>query len=103
VSIDPAGTAGMVVDKVLSDDVVRIVFDTFRTTRDTSAADDVNEQLAVNQVRIRLFLARRSIANPSLIISRMLDTVVSMRAKLSKSWVDQDAGLLGSSGIDLPY
>lgn len=103
VAIDSAGTAGMVVDKVLSDDVVRIVFDTFRTTRDTNAADDVNEQLAVNQVRIRLFLARRSIANPSLIVNRMIDTVVSMRAKLSKSWVDQDAGLLGSAGIDLPY
>lgn len=94
---DPApdnGTAaiyyGMVVDKVLSDNVVRIVFDTVRTARPADAGDAAGlgtavatfikqEALDVNTVRVRLYLAARTRGNN--LAHQLLETTTTMRAR----------------------
>jgi type II secretory pathway component PulJ len=68
-------TMGMKVDRVLSDNCTRVVFDTFRT----------DPALTVHQVRMRAYLARVSYVDPNLVLSRIADTVVAMRAKVSEA------------------
>lgn len=99
------GNDGMVVDKVLSDHVVRIMFDTYRTVDKGSAQVT---SLDINQIKIRIFMARRSNANKDLLISKVFETVVAMRAQNSardKDFQSQDAGsnstFLGKAGIGL--
>ena len=46
---------GFVVDKVLSDDVTRIVFDTYRT----DPRSDKQGRVGLNEVRVRLYMASR--------------------------------------------
>ena len=99
------GDDGMVVDKVLSDHVVRVVFDTYRTV-DKGAAEVVS--LDINQIKVRVFMARQSNINKDLLISKVFETVVSMRAQNSsrdKDFQSQDAGsnstFLGKPGIGL--
>lgn len=88
----------MVIDKVLSDDVVRVVFDTFRTV--DAGAPQVTT-LGINQVRVRLYLARRQVTNPDVIISRLVETTLSMRARSSGGDMDRISGTLGTTPIGL--
>lgn len=90
----------MVIDKVLSDDVVRVVFDTYRTVDEGSAQVTA---LGINQVRVRLYLARRQVTNPDVIISRLVETTLSMRARSSGGDMDRISGTLGTTPIGLVH
>lgn len=81
---------GMVVDKVLSDNVMRIVFDTVRTARPADSGDATTlgpasaalikqDALDVNTVRVRLFLAARTSGDR--LAHSLLETTVTMRAR----------------------
>jgi hypothetical protein len=78
------GAFAMVVDKVLSDDVVRVVFDTYRTTND----------LDVNEIRVRLCLAKRQVSNPDVIIFNTVASVLSMRSRYSVTDRGNDRSIL---------
>lgn len=91
-------TVGMVIDRVLSDDVVRVVFDTYRTV-DAGAAQVT--ALGINQVRVRLYLARRQVTNPDVVVHRVVETTLSMRARSSGGDMDSIAGTLGSTPIGI--
>jgi type II secretory pathway pseudopilin PulG len=98
---------GMVVDKVLSDHVVRIVFDTFRTVDAPGASGAVVTTLDINQIKIKVFMARRSTANNDVIVKQIFETVVSMRAQnsahdKSSSDAGSNGNLLGTSPVGLP-
>lgn len=86
--------SSMVVDQVLSDDVVRIVFDTYRTTGALG-------QLGVDQVRVRLYMAKASSGRfgRATVISHVVDTTLTMRAKNSDPLRSIDATQLGASGL----
>lgn len=87
----PVPTYGMKVDRVLSEHVARILFDTFRT----------DSTLDVNQVRVRIYFARPSVADPKLVLFRTIDTVIGMRAKVSEANREDDQFMLtGSCGFD---
>jgi hypothetical protein len=73
---------GMKIDRVLSDDVTRVVFDTFRT----------DASLDINQVRVRIYLARQSVSQPELVVYRVADSVVALRAKVSDADRTDDIG-----------
>lgn len=91
--ITPLGNAeGMRVDQVLSDDVVRIVFDTFRS----------DDTLDVNQVRVRLYLARRQVSNPDVVIHRVVESVIAMRGRISRGDRESDLQFLVQN-VQLPY
>lgn len=85
-------TEGMRVDEVLSDDVVRVVFDTFRT----------DDALDVNQVRARIYMARRQVTNPDVIVYRMVETVIAMRGRISRGDRENDLQFLIQS-VSVPY
>lgn len=85
---------GMVIDKVLSDDVVRVVFDTYRTVNNLA-------DLGLNQVRVRLYLARRQVTNPQIVIHRVVETTLSMRARSSGGDMQRIFATLGSTRIGL--
>jgi len=103
------GDVGVVVDKVLSEDVVRVVFDTYRTvdhtTRNVDATSDVAEQVApsVNQVRMRLYLARASARDPAVVVRRRVDTVFTMRTKNHPDANAAARAFLGPRGADFQY
>ena len=69
--LNPASTSVMVVDEVLSDHVVRVVFDTART----------DNALSFNQVRARIYLARTSVARQDTFLTRVIDQVYTLRAR----------------------
>lgn len=69
---DAAPTRFLVVDQVLSDEVVRVVFDTFRTDPD----------LLINEVRVRLYLARVSaFSGHDQVVTRTAEAILLMRAR----------------------
>ena len=78
-----AGATGMKIDRVVSDHVVRIVFDTFRT----------DEALDVNQVRVRVSLLRENLRRPGTFYAHAIDCVLAMRARISRR--DDDFTRLG--------
>ena len=82
---------GMVVDSVLSDDVTRIVFETFRT----QPAGTINP-LAINQVRMRVFLARlvETSNGGGGVVKTTIDTVVNMRARNTAPQLVEDTALV---------
>ena len=71
--ISSTGTYGMMVDEVLSENCVRVVFDTART--DTT--------LALNQVRARIYLLRRSNADLNTLVRQVVEIHVTMRSRNS--------------------
>lgn len=89
---------GLVVDKVLSDDVVRIVFDTYRTVDEGQARVST---LDVNQVRVRLFLAKRQVSKPDVVLSKIATRILGMRARNSAGDVTAITTTLGVSPIGL--
>lgn len=93
-------TYRMLVDRVLSDDVTRIVFDTYRTV-DFGATEVTT--LGVNQVRVRLFLARRQVTNPSVVVSHVVEAIVNMRARSSQSDIKANSDALGTAPIGISH
>ncbi|MCX8039325.1 MAG: hypothetical protein RMM29_00380 [Planctomycetota bacterium] len=89
---------GMVVDRVLSDHVVRVVFDTYRTV---DAGANTVTTLSVNQVRVRLYFARPLATDPRVLISRVVETTLAMRARSSGYDIDQIFNTLGSQPIGI--
>jgi hypothetical protein len=85
------GNAGMVIDQILSDDTVRIVFDTYRTTTD----------LEVNEVRVRIYLARGQTSDPALLIRRTVECILTMRGKSSPVDRANDLSMLHDRTNDL--
>ena len=107
VCISRSGADGMVVDEVLSDNVVRVLFDTYRTV-DPGATEVTS--LDINHVKVRIYMARPSIQEPGVIIRRMFETVISMRSMNSAYDKDFSQGdtksissRLGRTGIGIPY
>jgi len=101
-----SGSYYMEVDKVLSDNVMRAVFDTFRTVDE--GASTVTS-LDYNTVRVRLYLARRVLASTDgAVLTRIIDRVFTMRAQNSEPdkdplATDSNASVLGTSAIGLPF
>lgn len=93
-------TYKMVIDRVYSDDVVRIVFDTYRTIDQGSAVDEVRT-LAPNQVRLRLYMARRQTTNPSVINSRTYEAILGMRSRSASAEVEAIATALGNQPVGI--
>jgi type II secretory pathway pseudopilin PulG len=67
------GTYGLMVDDILSEHCVRVVFDTART--------DVS--LAINEIRARVYLLRRSLVDPTLLVKHVIDLHATMRSRNS--------------------
>jgi len=93
--------SALIVDKILSDDVVRVVFDTCRSVADRS--------LALNEVRVRLFLARPSSRRSEVVLSRIATFTVILRTNNNATANEAAAGILGGDmtqnllGVDFPY
>lgn len=91
----------LIVDKIISDDVVRVVFDTCRSVADRS--------LALNEVRVRLFLARPSSRRSEVVLSRIATFSVILRTNNNATANELNASILGGDmtqnpvGIDFPY
>jgi hypothetical protein len=92
ISTLPSGNGfGMEVLEILSDNVVRVVFDTFRT----------DSTLDVNQIRMRIYFARQSMVNPTTVVRQVKELLFTMRTKNSYSDVGTDLGLISPSvGFD---
>lgn len=71
ISADATNTYGMRVEEILSENVVRAVFDTARTDRN----------LSLNQVRARIYFLRKSEHDADLYARQILDVVFAMRAR----------------------
>lgn len=69
------GDSVMKIESVLSDNVTRVVFDTCRT----------DHALLLNQIRARVYLARKSAVKPEVIVTQVLDQVFAMRARNSQA------------------
>ncbi|HYE04534.1 MAG TPA: hypothetical protein VEL07_03345 [Planctomycetota bacterium] len=80
--ISSSGGFAMVINRVLSDNVVRVTFDTART----------DPTLDVFEVRVRLYLARAQKSNPAIVIRRLVESIVLMRAKSSEADRAADLG-----------
>lgn len=101
----PDGAAGampsvMVVDRVISDKVDRITFDTFRT----DAQDDPNNPgtmisgLEINQVRVRLFLSKKGSVDIGATQKLVIEATVSMRSTSDTNAINDIMGQLGDGG-----
>ena len=98
ISRSPGGSTfdrGVVVDEVIAEHVVRVVFDTYRTVDDGS--------LALNEIRMRLYLARPSTRNPSLILMRRADHIFTMRTSNNTDANEANEAILGTSGVDFQF
>ncbi len=87
------GGWGMKVDKVLSEDVTRVVFETYRQATD----------LAIDQVRLRLFMARKFGDTRESVLGQTISTVFTMRGRNSVTDMQTDATTLGTTRIPISY
>lgn len=90
----------MRIDRVLSDNVVRIVFDTFRTV-DVGASEVTT--LSPNQIRVRLYMARRQTMNRDVVISRISESIIGMRSRSSSADVSAIQSTLGTTPLGVPH
>lgn len=95
----------MQVERVLSDNVVRAVFDTVRTV---DAGQASVSTVDFNYVRVRLYFARRSPVELDQTLSRVVDRAFAMRAQNSANdkdpqVSDSNAAVLGTGAIGIPY
>ena len=88
----------LVVDRVLSDNVVRITFDTYRT--DLLLTSDAG-RLDVNQVRVRIYLARLDRIQNT-VLTKVVSTTLTMRAKNTETQRADDLVLLGPNRPGFP-
>ena len=92
ISADTSSGWAFIIDDIISDNVVRVAFDTYRTDR-YAPTDDGN--LDINQVRVRVFLARPDQVQ-HLAMKRLLTFTVTMRAKSAEQQRIDDSILLGT-------
>jgi hypothetical protein len=85
-----AVTSDLVVDRVISDKVDRITFDTFRS--DTAGA------LEVNQVRVRVFLSKLPSGSLGPPTHRIVEATLGMRSTSDSGALNTLTPLLGSGG-----
>ena len=102
-----AGDHRMRVEAILSDNVVRAVFDTVRTV-DADTGPTVITTLDYNTVRARIWFARVSQANAAQVETRLVERVFTMRAQNTANDKDpqvpgSNASILGTNPIGLPY
>lgn len=94
--ISESGSTCLVVDRVLSDHVMRICFDTYRTLVNVGSAE-------INEVRVRLYMGAR--ADTGTTITRLFETSVCMRARntqADKEGSDNSvAAILGDASVGL--
>jgi len=96
--IPTANTYGMRVDRVLSDNCVRIVFETSRTEpRPVGQAG-----LGAYDVRVRLYMARQSSVKSELVFYRIIEAVLTMRGRTGEVDRANDSVKIGTP-IDLTY
>ena len=89
-TVTTSKTVYVIIDRVLSDSVVRVVFDTART----------DPNLRINQVRIRLYLARR-VEGSDMGIFRRLECLATLNSRSSNPDMTNDLSALGS--VPFPY
>jgi type II secretory pathway pseudopilin PulG len=105
---DTAATGNfyMQVDQVLSDNIVRAIFDTYRTV--DAGATEVTT-LDYNTIRVRLFFARLPpAAAPETVMYRIVDRIFTMRSQNSERDKDpqetnSNASLLGTDPIGVRF
>lgn len=85
ISYDEITHRAMVVDRVLSDNVVRVLFNTFRH----------DSALSVNQIRMELYLAKRTAVDPQITRYRKVETVFHLGTRNGSSDLAYDAEALG--------
>ncbi|MCK6487016.1 MAG: prepilin-type N-terminal cleavage/methylation domain-containing protein [Planctomycetes bacterium] len=112
--ISDDGTYGLVVDRILSDHVMRICFDTFRSVSSLSSADRtafpaVNDfnGFDINQVRVRLYLGARATAGTGATVTRLVETTLAMRGRNTQTDKNSEsndsiAQILGTDAVGLP-
>lgn len=93
--ISRAGDRAVVIDEILAEDVVRVVFDTLRS--------DGTGALSLNEVRMRLYMARASVKQPDLILFRQFDFIFTMRTRNNGDANTEDETTLGATGIDFLF
>jgi type II secretory pathway pseudopilin PulG len=84
ISKDSTNTYGMVIDKILSDNVVRIVFDTVRTAEVKANAGAYSLAVSPNQVRVRVYIMVQTAANSKVVIPRTIECTFAMRAMVGQ-------------------
>lgn len=96
-------TCAMLVDQVLAEDVVRIVCDTVRTAdaKTINASGDTVKSVGLNQVRIRLYMARPQVTNPDIMLSSVIETTIAMRARGSSGDMAEISSTLGTTPIGI--
>ncbi len=82
------GGAAMAIDRVISANVDRIVFDTYRTTAG----------LGVNQVRVVVYLSRELQGQPGMFSRRRVETTVALRSTVDPEYSLNLGGWLGTAG-----
>lgn len=102
-----AGDFRMQVEAVLSDNVVRIVFDTIRTV-DADTGATTFTTLDYNTVRARIWFARASRSDLNQVEARLVERVFTLRAQNTSDDKDplspgSNASVLGTKTIGLPY
>ena len=116
---------GMIIDQILSDNVVRVVFETYRTSDSVPNVTAVTS-LDINQIKVRIYMVRRiasttvgapagssSTGGSGLVgsaIYRMFETVVSMRAQnssydkdFSTSDTNSNSSKLGATPVGVRF
>lgn len=91
--IAESGSSCMVIDRVLSDHVMRICFDTYRTLPDVSSAE-------INQVQVRLYMGAR--ADTGTTITRMYETTMCMRSRNTQADKGESDSSIASTLGDAP-
>jgi prepilin-type N-terminal cleavage/methylation domain-containing protein len=81
------GAVQLVVDKVLSDNVVRVIFETARHACDATAAPTDRSEIGINNIRATIFLARSAdqSKDSAPIVTQIIRMVFCMRASNSVS------------------
>ncbi|HYE04459.1 MAG TPA: prepilin-type N-terminal cleavage/methylation domain-containing protein [Planctomycetota bacterium] len=82
------GGGAMALDRVVSDDVDRIVFDTYRTA----------PGLNVNQVRVTIWLSREYHEQPGLYQCQRIEATMALRSTVDPEYSLNLGGWLGSGG-----
>jgi hypothetical protein len=100
VAEDNGVKVAMIVDRILAEDVVRLVCDTVRTV---DAGQATVRTLSLNQVRIRLFLVRRQVTEPSRVVFRTMEATFAMRARGSANDMTRTQTILGTAPIGLAH
>ncbi|HAT10615.1 MAG TPA: hypothetical protein DCS97_08495 [Planctomycetes bacterium] len=92
------GDEAMVIDRILSDNVSRITFDTYRTDRLFSTDEG---RLDINQVRVRLYLTRPDQLQQT-VLTRVATATFTMRVKGTETQRNDDLLLLGTTRPGFP-